>query len=366
MERRHHLWPYCFGQRALFGNTASAKESLFGEAPQRQHAGKLLSFPLGPVLAKPGSRRRRGARDRGEMALWMDGNYEITTDREREDLDAIAALKESAAVELKEQGNKYVKMGKRHFSEAIDCYTRAINQKALSDSEQSVLFSNRAHVNLMLGNYRRAIGDAEEAIKLSPTNVKAYYRAAKALFSLDMFMEASSLCGGGLEQSPSNEDLKKLYAQIDLQKKKHEQHKDELSKAVDTAKVLSSAFEIRETCSTLPWDKENAYTREAIELYYQAHYGSVLSKRELFRFLLQGTAVSLAECGFDEDNDEDHQAEMLGSSSSIKWMKVEEKKTLSSVLRRSDYIIPAIPVFYVVSTRSSFYKEFKAGNWLQP
>lgn len=63
-------------------------------------------------------------------------------------------------------------MGKKHYADAIDCYTRAIDQKVLSDSEHSVLFSNRAHVNLLLGNYRRALMDAEEAIKLLPTNVK--------------------------------------------------------------------------------------------------------------------------------------------------------------------------------------------------
>lgn len=63
-------------------------------------------------------------------------------------------------------------MGKKHYSDAIDCYTRAINQKALSDSENSIIFANRAHVNLQLGNYRRALLDAEEAIKLSPSYAK--------------------------------------------------------------------------------------------------------------------------------------------------------------------------------------------------
>lgn len=71
-----------------------------------------------------------------------------------------------------DKGNEYVKMGKKHYSDAIDCYTRAINQKALGDSEHSVLYSNRAHVNLLLGNYRRALQDAEDASKLSPTNFK--------------------------------------------------------------------------------------------------------------------------------------------------------------------------------------------------
>lgn len=71
-----------------------------------------------------------------------------------------------------EQGNEYVKKGKKHYSDAVDCYTRAINQKALSDAETSIIYSNRAHVNVLLGNYRRGLQDAEEAIKLCPTNVK--------------------------------------------------------------------------------------------------------------------------------------------------------------------------------------------------
>lgn len=73
---------------------------------------------------------------------------------------------------LQEKGNEYVKQGKKHYSDAIDCYTRAINQNVLTGSENSILFANRAHVNLLLGNYRRALMDAEEAIKLCPTNVK--------------------------------------------------------------------------------------------------------------------------------------------------------------------------------------------------
>jgi tetratricopeptide (TPR) repeat protein len=73
---------------------------------------------------------------------------------------------------FQEKGNQYVKMGKKHYSDAIDCYTRAIDQKASSDSETSILFSNRAHVNLLLGNFRRALNDANDSIKLSPSNIK--------------------------------------------------------------------------------------------------------------------------------------------------------------------------------------------------
>lgn len=65
-----------------------------------------------------------------------------------------------------------MKMGKKHYSDAIDHYTKAIDQKALGDLETSVLFANRGQVNLMLGNYRRALVDAKEAINLCQTNTK--------------------------------------------------------------------------------------------------------------------------------------------------------------------------------------------------
>ncbi|KAL0441881.1 UNVERIFIED_CONTAM: Tetratricopeptide repeat protein 4 [Sesamum radiatum] len=171
------------------------------------------------------------------MALWMEAGSEPKTNEEIVDLEAIAALKESAAIELKEKGNEYVKMGKKHYSDAIDCYTRAINQKALGNSESSIIYSNRAHVNLLLGNYRRALQDAEEAIKLSPTNVKALYRAVKAALSLNLMDEAKSYCEKGLQQSPDNEELKKLDKQIDVKISEQQQREAEVSKAVAAAKV---------------------------------------------------------------------------------------------------------------------------------
>ncbi|GLT54000.1 hypothetical protein SLA2020_272340 [Shorea laevis] len=179
------------------------------------------------------------------MALWMEAGSEPTTESEKSDLEAISALKQSAALELKEKGNQYVKMGKKHYADAIDCYTRAIDQNVLSDSENSILFSNRAHVNLLLGNYRRALMDAEEAIKLFPENVKALYRAAKASLSLNLLAEAKSFYENGHEHDPNNEELKKLAKQIDLRRLENEQREAQVSRAVSEAKDLVSAIEDR-------------------------------------------------------------------------------------------------------------------------
>ncbi|KAJ1416820.1 Tetratricopeptide-like helical domain superfamily [Sesbania bispinosa] len=356
------------------------------------------------------------------MALWMEKGSEPLTETEKADLEAIAAIKESAAIELKEKGNQYVKMGKKHYTDAINCYTRAINQKALSDSENSIIFANRAHVNLLLGNLRRALTDAQEAIKLCPSNIKAIYRAAKASLSLNLLAEAKEHCQKGLQLDPNNEELKKLDLQISLKISENEKHEAEVSKAVAEAKELVSAIEsrglkigkamyreltglrkpvldknnilhwpvlflyaevmssdfIEDFCETdmfslsnvfaedqpLPWDVENNYKREFIELYYEAGSGLHLPKEKLLHCLLEGTAASdEVGVGDEEKNAAEDLKQNMGSP---KWIKVNERKTLHDVLEDPNFIIPGIPVFYVVSKQSSFYGKFKAGKWAPP
>ncbi|XP_057804875.1 uncharacterized protein LOC131020197 [Salvia miltiorrhiza] len=360
------------------------------------------------------------------MALLMDPGSEPQTNDELIDLEAIAALKESAAIELKEQGNEYVKKGKKHYSDAIDCYTRAINQKALSDPENSILYSNRAHVNLLMGNYRRSLQDAEEAIKLCPTNVKALYRAVKASLSLNLLDEARSYCEKGLQQYPDNEELKKLAKQIDVKKSEHERREAELSKAVAAAKDIVTALEdrriklgkamyqeltgikkpvldnnkilhwpvvllyaevmssdiIEDFCETdmfsvhldmmfsdgsppLPWDTDNAYSRDALELYYEADSGVSFSKKEVLNYLLEGTAASHLEKNGGEETDIATRTSFASGNGS-NWVKINERRTLHDILKNSDIIVPGIPVFFIVSKKSSFYRDFKSGNWSPP
>ncbi|KAJ6403658.1 hypothetical protein OIU84_011960 [Salix udensis] len=292
------------------------------------------------------------------MALWMEAGSEPKTESEIADLQAISALKHSTALELKEKGNEYVKMGKKHYSDAIECYTRAINQEALSDSDNSIVYSNRAHVNLLLGNYRRALTDAREAIKLCPTNVKAMYRAAKASLSLNLLVEAKSFCENGLEQNPDNEELKRLARQINLVKMELDKREAEVSKAVSEAKDLLSAIEDRGLKMGKPMFGELVGLRKP-----------VLDKNKILHWPALLLYAEMGPLGASvESVDEEKEAiESNGSGKgSSKWVKVNEKRMLSDVLKEPDFIISGIPVFYVVSKRSSFYKEFKAGKWSLP
>ncbi|GAB2213701.1 hypothetical protein Droror1_Dr00018014 [Drosera rotundifolia] len=358
------------------------------------------------------------------MALWMEAGSEPNTDAERADLDAISALKEAAAVELKEKGNEYVKKGKKHFVHAIDCYTRAINQQVLSEKDTSLLFANRAHVNLLLGNNRRALEDAQQAIKLSQTNIKSFYRAAKASLSLGVLREAKSYCEKGLEVSPENEELRKVLHQVNSKLLDLEKREINASKSLKAAKDLVSAIGNRgltigkamyreltgpkkpilddnnilhwpvvllypevmssdviedfcetdmfsshldiislnmysESCLPLPWDKEKAYTRDAVELYYEIGMAVDLSEGEILHYLLEGTAGS----GLANVDEEKGSSKNGNATGFPKWVKVNEKRTLHDVLKSSDFIIPGVPVFYVVSRSSHSYKNFKAGIW---
>uniref|UniRef100_A0A1S3BHV4 Cns1/TTC4 wheel domain-containing protein n=1 Tax=Cucumis melo TaxID=3656 RepID=A0A1S3BHV4_CUCME len=363
------------------------------------------------------------------MALWMEDGSNPLTENEKADLDAIAALKESSALEFKEKGNEFVRLGKKHYTDAIDCYTKAINQKVLSNSENSVLYANRAHVNLLLGNNRRALNDAEEAINLCPTNIKAIYRAAKASLSLNLLDEAKSYCASGIRCDPNNVEIKKIERQIDSLILEQEQREALVTKAIAEAEKLVSAIVHRgfkigkaayqeltglrkpvldknnilhwpvlllyaevmssdfiedfcevdmfsahldmmfaEGCPPLPWDAENKYTREAVELYYETGSGICLSKERILRNFLEGTAASNAQSiALDEkDAVEDSNHTTSANKGSSKWIKVHERRTLHNVLKEPNYIIPGIPVFYLVSRNSKFYKDFKAGRWVPP
>jgi hypothetical protein len=63
------------------------------------------------------------------MVLLMDPSAELLTEgetaRARIDLAGIAAIKESAAREYKEQGNQLVRMDRKHYVEGISSYSKS-------------------------------------------------------------------------------------------------------------------------------------------------------------------------------------------------------------------------------------------------
>lgn len=74
------------------------------------------------------------------------------------------------ADKLKQKGNSL--MSNKKYDEAIQTYTEAIKL----DSTNPVYYSNRAAAHSSKGDHPSAVGDAEKAIEVDPSYVKAYHR----------------------------------------------------------------------------------------------------------------------------------------------------------------------------------------------
>lgn len=122
------------------------------------------------------------------------------------------------AENFKNQGNDQFKI--KQYKNAIEYYNKAIAVDVDDKKIMSSLYLNRAACNLELKNYRKCINDCIEGLKFDPKNVKAYYRMAKAFFTIDKIDEALSALEFSLGLDPTNAASKALMTKI--QNKKHE------------------------------------------------------------------------------------------------------------------------------------------------
>jgi serine/threonine-protein phosphatase 5 len=85
---------------------------------------------------------------------------------------------EARAMELKEEGNNWIKEG--HCADAARSYTLALS----FSPKNTVLLCNRAMAYLKSESFGLAIADASAAVDIDKSCVKAYYRRGSAEFAL--------------------------------------------------------------------------------------------------------------------------------------------------------------------------------------
>ncbi|KAJ3354232.1 Hsp90 cochaperone [Entophlyctis luteolus] len=107
------------------------------------------------------------------------------------------------AEELKALGNKAFSANNHEV--AIKYFSDAIAK----DSKNHVLFSNRSASYTSIKSYSKALSDAEEAIKISPSWAKGYSRKGAALHGLGNYKGAVEAYKKGLELEPTNAAMKK-------------------------------------------------------------------------------------------------------------------------------------------------------------
>ncbi|KAL0051529.1 hypothetical protein WJX82_009385 [Trebouxia sp. C0006] len=320
---------------------------------------------------------------------------EMPTNNDNVDLAAINALiDEQTPVERaeshKNQGNEALKTGLKHrkkfyFREAVTAYTKGLDVQCGDSIVETVLLSNRAQVHLQLGNDRNALEDSLRALQLDTNNVKACYRAARAAYNLKQYSKALTLAEQGIAMDAGASELKRIQqdAQQHLQAEEQravERAAREKAKrgrkpfvAEDSLVHWPVMFVYPETMQTdavedfveadslqqhldvmfspdappLDWDDEHQYTRDKLELYYLSHAARPLPLEQLTEVLYGGWPQDL----------QDAAPQRYGPKAS-KWCRVSEKLLLGEVLAKPDYVIPGIPVFFVVSKGSDYRKRF--------
>ena len=151
--------------------------------------------------------------------------------------DAMMALKEdesplTIAENFKESGNLAFKKGPTRYQDAITYYTNALDANCTDNSLNSVIFCNRALVQLSLKNYAKTVDDCNKAIVLDKDNVKAYYRAGKALVCINKYEECIKRCRQGLAVATDAGMKKSLRAVLnDCKEKKVKYEEEEKAKA---------------------------------------------------------------------------------------------------------------------------------------
>jgi tetratricopeptide (TPR) repeat protein len=90
---------------------------------------------------------------------------------------------------------------------ARDQYMQGLDQPFEDNDLRVSLLTNRAAMNLLLGNNRKVVEDCTAAVTLKKDAVKAYWRATIALNRLQKYAEAIEWCDRGLVVQPTNKEF---------------------------------------------------------------------------------------------------------------------------------------------------------------
>lgn len=108
-----------------------------------------------------------------------------------------------SADELKAKGN--AAFAAKEFGKAVELFTEAI---AASPQPNHVLYSNRSGAYASLKDYNKALEDADECIKITPTWSKGYSRKGAALHGLGDYKSAITAYDEALAKDPNNAQAK--------------------------------------------------------------------------------------------------------------------------------------------------------------
>ena len=127
---------------------------------------------------------------------------------------------------LKEQGNDAFK--EKNFEKAIQLFTDAI----VETPTDHTIYSNRSTSYYKLGQFDKALEDAEKCIELKANWSKGWQRKAAALQALDRKEDAMQAYESGYEADPTNTVLMKEMSQLKVKMESEKNAKEQQEKAL--------------------------------------------------------------------------------------------------------------------------------------
>ncbi|NXR08612.1 TOM34 protein, partial [Semnornis frantzii] len=118
-----------------------------------------------------------------------------------------AATSTQRARTLKEEGNELVKKG--NHKKAVEKYS-----ESLKLNQECATYTNRALCYLSLKQYKEAVQDCTEALRLDPKNIKALYRRAQALKELKDYKSSIADIKSLLKTEPKNTAALRLLQEL--------------------------------------------------------------------------------------------------------------------------------------------------------
>lgn len=293
------------------------------------------------------------------------------------------------AEDLKEKGNEQMKRNtKNSCKTAVERYTEALEQRCGDAALETVILSNRAQANLLLGNYGKALEDCRAALKLTPGHAKSAYRAARAAFALEKWEDCLSLCDLAADQPElaelarqSREKLRvKREAQDkrDAEKKKRDAENHRLLAAIQAhgVRLTKTLYDVKGQYATEVTLDDQGRLHWPVMVLYPEHTQSdfIGDFVETSTFVEELLAVfppgepcppwdleqkyRLADLRvFHERHFPPSERGMIRKNKA-KFASVAPTDTLQSVLARPDAFVPGIPIFYAFVQKSQALKDW--------
>ncbi|KAF8786261.1 Tetratricopeptide repeat protein 4 like protein [Argiope bruennichi] len=296
-------------------------------------------------------------RDRWEEEFETHPAFRTQPIKEGEELppliEALQNLKydpeENTAEELAEaykcDGNENFRLKKYRW--AVDNYTKALEIKCKNDILNAQLYANRATAQYYIGNYKKALKDAEESKKLKPDHLKALQRGAMCCFQMQEWADCLVWCHEGLNVAPGDKTLLDLKIKAEEEKKVAQRNKrkalvveakkkkklEELKNALKIDCFMDHLNIMFDPKNHPDWDANHEYIAENLQMYFT--HGKILvpfdktkTLREIlsqYRYTVHGLTpcftITVRGSDFDQSFRDKHTMAMMDDAVQLENME---------------------------------------------